>query len=98
MGLAMWCSLGPAAWVPETSWPSPSCAGSALGLGADLTLPSAFAGVIHARGTALNRGRVLRLVAFATKLNLALAAGIALPALSWFGYAPGSHSERALQA
>ena len=35
---------------------------------------------------------------FATKLNLALAAGLALPALQVFGYAPGAHDASALQA
>jgi Na+/melibiose symporter-like transporter len=33
---------------------------------------------------------------FATKLNLALAAGLALPALGALGYAPGSRDEAAL--
>jgi len=35
---------------------------------------------------------------FATKLNLALAAGLALPALQWFGYAPGGRGDDALTA
>jgi Na+/melibiose symporter-like transporter len=35
---------------------------------------------------------------FAAKLNLALAAGLALPLLQWFGYAPGSREPQALQA
>ena len=35
---------------------------------------------------------------FATKLNLALAAGVSLPALQALGYAPGSRSEQALDA
>jgi GPH family glycoside/pentoside/hexuronide:cation symporter len=35
---------------------------------------------------------------FATKLNLALAAGLALPLLDWFGYVPGARSDAALQA
>jgi Na+/melibiose symporter-like transporter len=35
---------------------------------------------------------------FATKLNLALAAGVALPTLQAFGYAPGSRDAQALQA
>ena len=34
----------------------------------------------------------------ATKLNLALAAGIALPLLGLFGYAPGSRDPAALDA
>jgi glycoside/pentoside/hexuronide:cation symporter, GPH family len=35
---------------------------------------------------------------FATKLNLALAAGLALPLLQAFGYAPGSRDAQALTA
>ena len=35
---------------------------------------------------------------FATKLNLALAAGIALPLLGAFGYSPGGRDADALQA
>jgi Na+/melibiose symporter-like transporter len=33
---------------------------------------------------------------FATKLNLALAAGLALPLLGWLGYAPGAREPDAL--
>jgi len=33
---------------------------------------------------------------FATKLNLALAAGVALPALAWLGYTPGASDAHAL--
>ena len=33
---------------------------------------------------------------FATKLNLALAAGVALPALAWLGYTPGAQDTQAL--
>ena len=35
---------------------------------------------------------------FASKLNLALAAGLALPILGLFGYAPGSRDPQALSA
>ena len=35
---------------------------------------------------------------FATKLNLALAAGVALPLLQVFGYAPGSRETQVLDA
>jgi Na+/melibiose symporter-like transporter len=35
---------------------------------------------------------------FAAKLNLALAAGLALPLLQWLGYAPGVREPQALQA
>jgi Na+/melibiose symporter-like transporter len=76
------------------------CALSGLGLGADLTLPSAMlAGVIQRAGHgAQSEGAYFGWWHFATKLNLALAAGIALPALSWFGYAPDSRSPQALAA
>jgi Na+/melibiose symporter-like transporter len=76
------------------------CALSGLGLGADLTLPSAMlAGVIQRAGHgAQSEGAYFGWWHFATKLNLALAAGIALPALSWFGYSPDSRSPQALAA
>ena len=34
---------------------------------------------------------------FAAKMNLALAAGLALPLLAWFGYEPGARDAQALQ-
>ena len=76
------------------------CALSGFGLGADLTLPSAIlAGVIQRAGHgAQSEGAYFGWWHFATKLNLALAAGIALPALSWFGYSPDSRSPQALAA
>jgi Na+/melibiose symporter-like transporter len=76
------------------------CTLSGIGLGADLTLPSAIlAGVIQRAGHGeQSEGAYFGWWNFATKLNLALAAGVALPALSWFGYAPGSDSPQALSA
>ncbi len=76
------------------------CTLSGIGLGADLTLPSAIlAGVIQRAGHGeQSEGAYFGWWNFATKLNLALAAGVALPALSWFGYAPGSESPQALSA
>ncbi len=76
------------------------CLLSGIGLGADLTLPSAIlAGVIQRAGHGeQSEGAYFGWWNFATKLNLALAAGVALPALSWFGYAPGSDSPQALSA
>ena len=76
------------------------CALSGIALGADLTLPSAIlAGVIQRAGHGEQaEGAYFGWWNFATKLNLALAAGLALPALSWFGYSPGSDSPQALSA
>jgi Na+/melibiose symporter-like transporter len=68
------------------------CVLSGLGLGADLALPPALlADVIdqdEARGVGRNEGAYFGLWALTTKMNLALAAGLALPLLALFGYAP----------
>lgn len=76
------------------------CTLSGIALGADLTLPSAIlAGVIQRAGHGeQSEGAYFGWWNFATKLNLALAAGVALPTLSWFGYSPGSDSPQALSA
>jgi Na+/melibiose symporter-like transporter len=70
------------------------CILSGLGLGADLALPpSILADVIdedHKRGLGRNEGAYFGLWNLVTKMNLALAAGIALPTLSLLGYRPGS--------
>ncbi len=75
------------------------CVGSGLALGADLTAPSALLnGIIDDVG---ERGRSEGVFFgwwnLATKLNLALAAGLALPLLAWWGYAPGANDPQALQ-
>ncbi len=74
------------------------CAASGFALGADLALPGALlAGVIARAG---DRGRhdgaYFGWWNFATKLNLALAAGLALPLLGLAGYAPGTRDGAAL--
>lgn len=76
------------------------CIASGIALGADLTLPSALlAGVIQRAGHAgRSEGSYFGWWNFATKLNLALAAGLALPALQAFGYAPGARGDEALTA
>ena len=76
------------------------CVASGLALGADLALPAALlTGVIHQAGAGgQSEGRYLGWWTCATKLNLALAAGLALPLLSWAGYRSGSTDAAALQA
>ncbi len=65
---------------------------SGVALGADLALPAALlAGVIRRAGDlGRNEGAYFGLWNLATKLNLALAAGVALPLLGVFGYRPGT--------
>jgi GPH family glycoside/pentoside/hexuronide:cation symporter len=76
------------------------CVLSGIALGADLTLPGALlTGVIQAaRHDARSEGAYFGWWNFATKLNLALAAGLALPTLQALGYAPGSRDAQALSA
>ncbi|MGV1046161.1 MFS transporter [Limnohabitans sp.] len=76
------------------------CALSGVALGADLVVPGALlTGVIARNGDAgLAEGRYLGWWQVATKLNLALAAGLALPALQFFGYSSGTRSAQGLWA
>ena len=76
------------------------CVLSGIALGADLSLPAALlAGVIQTAGHGGRaEGAYFGWWNFATKLNLALAAGVALPVLQAFGYTPGSQSQQALSA
>ncbi|MEY3445298.1 MAG: hypothetical protein RIR45_53, partial [Pseudomonadota bacterium] len=75
------------------------CALSGVALGTDLALPSALlAGVIKTGGDhGRAEGAYFGWWNFATKLNLALAAGVALPALGALGYVPGARDAQALQ-
>lgn len=76
------------------------CVLSGVALGADLALPPALlARVIGAsphQGT--HEGAYFGLWNFANKMNLALAAGLALPILEGLGYAPGARDPQALDA
>ena len=76
------------------------CALSGMALGADLVVPGALlTGVIARSGDAgLAEGRYLGWWQVATKLNLALAAGLALPALQFLGYSSGTRSPEGLWA
>jgi glycoside/pentoside/hexuronide:cation symporter, GPH family len=76
------------------------CLASGLALGADLTIPGAMlTGVLQRAGHAAQaEGVYLGWWNSATKLNLGLAAGLALPVLAWAGYAPGQRDAQALQA
>ncbi|MEO7108420.1 MAG: MFS transporter [Rhodoferax sp.] len=75
------------------------CALSGAALGTDLVVPAALlAGTIADSG---DRGQAdgayFGWWNFATKLNLALAAGVALPVLGALGYVPGTRDPQALQ-
>jgi len=75
------------------------CGLSGLALGADLALPpSLLADVIGRDGVQRPAGAYFGLWTLATKLNLALAAGIGLPLLAALGYTPGTRSAAALSA
>jgi Na+/melibiose symporter-like transporter len=76
------------------------CIFSGAALGADLALPPALlAGVIGAAGHSGQReGAYFGLWNWMTKMNLALAAGIALPLLDYLGYTPGRATEPGLTA
>ncbi|MEO8136391.1 MAG: MFS transporter [Betaproteobacteria bacterium] len=66
------------------------CAASGIALSADLALPpSLLADAIDSGPHDLGAGTYFGLWTLATKLNLALAAGIALPLVQWLGYRPG---------
>jgi len=95
-------AFAPAPWLGPGDGPAflAICIASGLALGADLALPGALlTGVIHRSGAGLQgEGRYLGWWACATKLNLALAAGLALPLLAALGYQSGSRDPAALQA
>ncbi len=76
------------------------CVLSGTALGADLVVPGALlTGVIQRSGNSGQaEGAYLGWWQVATKLNLALAAGLALPLLQLFGYSTGTRNEADLWA
>ena len=75
------------------------CVLSGAALGADLALPpSILADVIGREGRMQSTGAYFGVWTLATKLNLALAAGIALPLLQVLGYTPGADDPQALRS
>ena len=70
------------------------CVLTGLALGADLAIPGALlTGVIHHAGLGRHsEGRFFGWWTAATKLNLALASGLALPLLAFIGYETGRHT------
>jgi GPH family glycoside/pentoside/hexuronide:cation symporter len=74
------------------------CLASGLALGADLTVPGALLNQLIDRSGERGRtdGAFMGWWNLATKLNLALAAGLALPLLALGGYAPGQREPGAL--
>jgi len=66
------------------------CIASGIALGADLALPPALlADAIDKQNAREKTGSYFGIWTFATKANLALAAGLALPVISAFGYRSG---------
>lgn len=74
------------------------CIGSGMALGADLALPPALLAAVMAEAGHSQRceGVYFGWWNWAAKLNLALAAGIALPVLALLGYQPGMRDSAAL--
>ena len=75
----------------DVAWFLAICVLSGAALGADLVAPGAMLAGLIGRSGDLGRlqGAYFGWWNFATKLNLALAAGLALPLLAFFGYTPG---------
>jgi len=97
MAVFMWTvRIGPGDWIGF----GVICALSGLALGADLVVPGAMlTGVIQRAGDSqAQEGRYFGWWQVATKLNLALAAGVSLPALQALGYTPGTHHASGLWA
>jgi Na+/melibiose symporter-like transporter len=76
------------------------CVLTGLALGSDLVMPAALlAALISESGHAgRHEGAYFGVWSLATKLNLAIAAGLTLPMLSWLGYVPGRGSDTLMLA
>lgn len=76
------------------------CVLSGLTLGADLALPPALLAAVigHAGDSGQREGVYFGAWSWATKMNLALAAGVSLPLLERLGYLPGTQSAAGAQA
>jgi GPH family glycoside/pentoside/hexuronide:cation symporter len=106
-GIGMMLAVGVFVWAArlgagDTTGFLAVCVLSGVALGADLALPSALlAGLLQTPrdgGGQAAAGACFGWWNFAAKLNLALAAGLALPLLEAMGYVPGSRDPQALQA
>lgn len=99
MALAIVTFLGASLVGPgDAPWFLLVCALSGVALGADLAVPAALLAVVIAKAGDCGQaeGAYFGWWNFASKLNLALAAGLALPLLEWLGYAPGVRDAQAL--
>ncbi|UXH76357.1 MFS transporter [Roseateles amylovorans] len=75
------------------------CLATGAALGADLAAPTALlTGLLQREGRTSQAATYAGWWTAATKLNLGLAAGLALPLLAAAGYAPGRRDDDALQA
>ena len=104
-GIGMLLAVAAFAWAamlgPGDQWGfTLVCVASGVALGADLAIPGAMlTRVIQKAGLeGQAEGAFFGWWNAATKLNLALAAGLALPLLQVLGYAPGERGPQALQA
>ena len=76
------------------------CIATGVALGADLAIPGAMLALVIQQAGLGGRaeGAFFGWWNAANKLNLALAAGLALPLLQWFGYEPDRRDDQAMQA
>ena len=100
MGLSVAVFAWTAALGAGDAWPFLAvCVLSGIALGTDLVLPGALlAGQIAEAADQPRAGAYFGWWNFATKLNLALAAGLALPLLGAAGYLPGTRDAEGLRA